>query len=164
VVCMLPACLVEDPPAYEPPKQTAPRIDNIGTLPAFNQIIVRNTGEVINFTIPVTSEDAGEQLVGLLLIDEAGDNPYTQLLPPSTLDDPNQRAFKFRVNVRNLEPGCHRFTVRVTHVTNWVSETNQIIDQKDLDEGGWFANIDVKPENANLVIGCTLGASGGLSP
>jgi hypothetical protein len=158
---MLSGCLVDDPPPYVAPRRTAPRLDTTNALPPLNQIIVKNSGELIEFKMPVTSEDAGEPLVGILLFDYGGDGTIQDLLnsgplPASTLDDPNPRVFSLPWTVRKgVEPGCHSITLRVTHFSNLIpNRSPEVLDKKDKDEAYWFANINVSPENANSLVDC----------
>src|SRR5688572_20296073 len=56
-------CLIEDPPPYTQPKQTPPRLDLVAAVPPPDQVIVRKTGDLIEFRVPVVSEDAGDRLL-----------------------------------------------------------------------------------------------------
>lgn len=163
---MLSGCLVDDPPPFVAPQQTRPRLDHTRAEPGLDQIIVRNTGELIEFKMPVTSEDAGEPLYATLLFDYGGDGSvpdflYSVPMPASTLDDDN-RVFKLPWTVRKgVAPGCHRFTLRVTHLDNINPDhPEQPIDKTDLAEAFWFANINVTPENANSLVDCPQASAG----
>jgi len=165
---MLSGCLVDDPPPFVAPRQTAPRLDYTKAFPGLDQVIVKNSGDLIKFEIPVSSEDAGDELFAILLFDYAGEgtgaDPLNNgRLPASTLDDPNPRVFSLPWTVRKgIDPGCHRITLRVTHFKNTVSA--EVIDKKDLAEAYWFANINVSPENANSLVNCPQASTGSSTP
>ncbi len=160
LISMLSGCIVEDPPALREATRTPPRLDNRGARPLLDQIIVARINDTIPFTIPVTSEDAGEGLTGVLLLDYLDDSsvptviaPYSNLAP-STLDDESERVFKFDwVVTRLVDPGCHRITLLAGHASTMFDLKN-IVDREDLDVAYWWANIDVTPENANRLQGC----------
>lgn len=156
---MLSGCLVDDPPPFTPPQQTPPRLDYRKALPGLDQVIVRSFPELITFEVPVTSEDAGEALTAALLLDFDGvdGQPLTpgSFLPASTLADTNRRVLSLPWRVSNqIEPGCHRITLRVTHVGNTRTTIFDLIDQNDVAEAYWFANINVTPENAGSLMNC----------
>jgi len=163
---MLSGCLVDDPPPLIAPGQTPPRLDTTRALPGQDQIIVKNSGELIEFKVPVTSEDAGDPLYANLLFDYGGDGTvpdflYSVPMPASTLDD-KKREFKLPWTVRKgVAPGCHRFTLRVTHLSNINAEhPEQAIDKADLAQAFWFANINVSPEDANSLVDCPQASVG----
>jgi len=156
---MLSGCLVDDPPPLVAPQRTPPRLDYTKASPGLDQVMAINQGEVINFKMPVTSEDAGDGLAALLLFDYDGVDflPLTigSFLPASTLADTTLREFGIQWKVNGgIDPGCHRITLRVTHVGNIRTTIFDLVDQSDLAEAYWFANINVTPENANSLVKC----------
>jgi hypothetical protein len=164
---MLPGCLVDDPPPLVSPRKTPPRLDYGQATPGIDQIIVKNSGELIDFSMPVTSEDTGDPLVANLLFDYGGDGSVPDFLrpatlPASTLDDTNPRVFKMPWTVRKgITPGCHRFTLRVTHLSNVKPAFPElVVDKADQVEAFWFANINVDPEDAGSLVDCPLASSG----
>jgi hypothetical protein len=157
----LPGCLVDDPPAYTAPQRTAPRIIGTHADPPLNKVIVINENETLNFDVPVMSEDAGELVSAILLLDYDG-GPFDPIwpanLPPATLDD-GERSLHFIWTVGRAEPaGCHRVTLRVSHASNFASGY-EVIDKADLDEVYWFANVNVTAQNANVLVRCPGGDS-----
>src|SRR5215216_170880 len=70
VLALLPGCLVDDPPAYAPPKRTPPRLDYHLARPSLDLLIVAKKPDELTFRIPVASEDAGEGLVAQFFYDE----------------------------------------------------------------------------------------------
>lgn len=163
---MLSGCLVDDPPPFVAPRKTAPRLDHRSALPGMDQVIVTKAGELIPFSIPVTSEDAGDPLAANLLLDYAGDGSVPDFLrpaslPPSTLDATEPRVIKVPWKVREgVPPGCHRFTLRVTHQSNVNKDAPELaIDKADQAEAYWFANINVDPEDSGLLVDCPGGGA-----
>jgi hypothetical protein len=162
---MLSGCLVDDPPPYVPPSKTPPRLDYSAALPGLDQVIVAKSDEVIDFRMPVTSEDAGDDLSAILLLNYRGDGTnwdpiYPGGLRASTLDD-KTRVIKMPWRVRSsLEAGCYRITLRVTHSSNVGERADLVIDKADLAEAFWFANINVKPEDANTLVNCPQASVG----
>jgi hypothetical protein len=164
---MLSGCLVDDPPPFIAPQKTAPRLDYSKALPGLDQIIIKNSGELIPFSIPVASEDAGDPLVAQLLFDYAGDGSNPDFLrpanlPASTLDDQKERVLKLPWKVRDgVARGCHRFTLRVTHQSNVKpGEPELAIDKADQAEAFWFANINVAPDDAGSLVDCPTASTG----
>jgi hypothetical protein len=115
--------------------------------------------------MPVTSEDAGDPLYATVLLDYVADSDMfgqtvSTPMPASTLAD-KKRVFSlpFFIN-KSIEPGCHRFTLRVTHQSNLnLEKPGQVIDKADLAEAFWFANINVAAENAGTLVDCPNGGS-----
>jgi hypothetical protein len=161
---MLTSCLVDDPPPFTPPNRTPPRLDYHNALPLLDQVISAKTGETIDFKVPVASEDAGDRLSAMLLLDYRG-GPAGFLragpVPPSTLDDAS-RSVTLSFTVSNISKGCHRFTLRVTHERNIdVNGSPEVFDTSDLAEAYWWANIDVDPAQAGMLLGCPSASRGG---
>jgi hypothetical protein len=166
---MLSGCLVDDPPPFIAPRQTPPRFDYTKASPGLDQVLVTNFPDLNTFEMPVTSEDAGEALSAALILDFDGlvGVPLTPgaYLPPSTLADTSRRVFSLPWRVTpQMAPGCHRITLRVTHVGNTGTTIFDVIDKNDLAEAYWFANINVTPENAGSLVNCPQASTGGDSP
>jgi hypothetical protein len=162
---MLTGCLVEDPPPLERAKQTPPRLDHQGARPLLDQIIIATGNKPVEFSIPVTSEDAGEGLVGYLFLDYvSGENVGTFMavpsnLAPSTLDDDSIREFKFTWLVPKEVEGCHRVTLLAGHVSTFFDLKN-ITNTADLAVAYWWANVNPTPENASVLRDCPAASRG----
>jgi len=159
-------CLIEDPPPYTQPGKTPPRLEQQGATPPIDQVMVYKRGDPIEFKIPVTSEDAGDPLQGVLLLDYSGgleaDLVAFGQVPASTLADVNPRFLTLRWTVRpGLTPGCHRFTLRVSHLSNFNNEmaSHVVFDTKDVAEAYWWANLD--PEDSSTLVNCPMASTGG---
>jgi hypothetical protein len=156
---MFSGCLIEDPPPLQKAKQTPPRLDYQGARPLMDQIITAQSNERIPFTIPVTSEDAGEGLIGYLFLDYmSGVDPGTLLafpnnLAPSTLNDTSERAFKFTWPVNPMLKGCYRITLLAGH-TSTLFDPSNIVDSDDLAVAHWWANVNVTPDSSDMLRDC----------
>jgi hypothetical protein len=164
-ISMLSGCLVDDPPPFIAPQKTAPRLDYSKAEPGLDQLIVTNSGDLITFKLPVTSEDAGDSLFASLWFDYTPDSGMVEPsgsvpIPASTLEN-TKRAVTLPLTIRpDIKPGCHRYTLRVTHQSNVVEgHPDRVINKADLAEAFWFANINVAPENAGSLVNCPSGGS-----
>jgi hypothetical protein len=159
----LPSCLVDDPPPFPESEQTPPRLDDHKALPLLNQIIFAQSGETLRFTIPVASEDAGDGLSAILVLDYNGGSVGTlagQAIRPSTLDD-TTRTVDLSWKVPPGSRGCHRVTLRVTHSRNLDGNHGpEVFNTADLAEAYWLADIDVDPTLGDSLTDCP-GASRG---
>jgi len=163
----LPGCLVDDPPPFPESKQTPPRLDYHNALPLLDQIIVAHSGDDLPFSIPVASEDAGDGLSALLFMDYSGGraSPIVpgESIPPSTLDETNRMpvTLDWVVPKNVYSPGCHRLTLRVTHISN--IDTNiypGVRDPADLAEAYWWLNLDADPAPGKMLVDCPLASRG----
>lgn len=167
---MLAACVFEDPPPYTEPKQTPPRLALHRAAPAYDQVIVAQTGDGIAFNIPVTSEDAGDPIQGTLFLDFDGQNARSaaqafQVLPASTLDE-GERPWVYEWKVEAGLSGCHRFTVIFAHQSNlgasattWPPSNWEVLDKGDQAWAVWWTNLNAT-EPATLTQ-CPLAGGGG---
>jgi hypothetical protein len=161
---MLSGCLIEDPPPYTQPAKTPPRLDLVRAFPSPDQIIVRNTGDVIPFSIPVVSEDAGDRLQAVLQLDMGSptledDFVTSTKVPASTLDDVSRTLLLEYTVELNDDPGCHRFTVLVSHESNF-GDGPEVVDPTDLAAAHWMANLNPETDGATLV-NCPNASTGG---
>jgi hypothetical protein len=154
-------CLIEDPPPFTQPEQTPPRLDLVAAFPPADQVIVRNTGDTVDFSVPVFSEDAGDRLRGVLLLDVGSPNEFSlsrSPVPASTLDD-FERELTLSWEIRGfVTSGCHRVTLRVSHEQNF-GKDDEVVDPKDVAVAHWMANIN--PENATTLVNCPNASTGG---
>ena len=153
LLAMFPGCLIDDPPAYTQPKRTPPRLAYHKAAPLLDQLITMKKTDSLEFTIPVASEDAGEELRAQLILD--GDLINYVSVPPSTLDDTSRviRAPAGPSDFRHADPGCHRFTLRVAHASTLPSRSPPI-DTSDVAEAYWWANFDLDEAEGNMLKNC----------
>lgn len=139
---MLSGCIVEDPPPYTQPTQTPPRLDLRLAEPPPDKIILTEKGEPILFHLPFASEDAGETVTALMMVDNFPGTLDGRNLPGSTLDD-TSRAFDLLFPVTApVELGCHRLWVRVSHEANFLPHPpGSVIDEADVADAYWWLNV-----------------------
>jgi hypothetical protein len=150
LLTMLPGCLIDDPPPYPQPKQTPPRLVYHRAFPPLYQILRARTPDPIPFSIPVASEDVGEGLQAVFLVN--GGIRGFDTLPPSTLDDESERLVSFTHNVENDNPVCTRFQIRVGHASNLPAGT--ALDTVDQAEAYWFAYLNLPADQSAPLEGC----------
>jgi len=155
---LLSSCLVDDPPAYRAPQRTAPRINGLRVLPRLDSIITYKSGstEGIAFSIPISSEDAGEPVQARIFQDyvntQSDVRPF-ESLPPSTLDEGDRTASTIWFPAFTTQPGCHRLIVRVSHESNWRGPA-ELYDPSDVDEVSWFARIFLDAPGGTTLADC----------
>jgi hypothetical protein len=147
-------CLIEDPPPYTQPEKTRPNLNLANSFPPPDQVIVRETNDPIDFRVPFVSEDAGDRVEGALLLDFAGASGAEFLtnarVDASTLDD-DTRELNVSWEVSFWVPsGCVRFTLRVSHSSNFLGG-GEVIDEGDVSEAYWWANINPTTDSNTLV-------------
>jgi hypothetical protein len=165
-LCLAPAlsgCLIDDPPAYRAPQRTVPHINGLRAVPRLDEMILYPVrGNPISFSVPFSSEDVGERVQGRLFMDYVGSGSGLLValsdVSASTLDE-GERTLKMAFTpLSNVEPGCHRLTLRVSHLNNW-RDAGDLYDPSDLDEAYWFAKIYVDPQDPTDLVECPV-ASG----
>ena len=157
---MLPGCLIDDPPPYQEPQQTPPRINSPKVAPPLNRVIVAQTGQTLVFTIPFSSEDAGEGLNAFVILDSQPVFGTTTLVAPSTLEDKDRLPISLTWPVRGVPAGCHSLTLRVGHVSNLYSPFAQASNPDDIAEEYWLMNVDVDPSLSSAVLNCPQASTG----
>jgi hypothetical protein len=163
-VFMSSGCLIDDPPPYTQPKRTPVRIDARFTEPPLTEVLVVKTGGQVKFTLPFASEDAGEPLTAVFLLDYTGDpsrldKPTFQDLAASTLDDTN-RSIDLTWAVRGNLDGCHRITVRVSHNDNFSQGAYpELIDKKDSAEAYWLVVVNPPSDKPISLSDCPLAST-----
>lgn len=155
---MLTSCLVDDPPAYRAPLRTPPRISVLRVLPRLDEIITypRNSTEGVAFEIPISSEDAGDEVEGRLYTNYLGATSTIadlRTLAPSTLDE-GERVLRMNWSPDpDVQPGCYRIILRVSHAKNWRGRA-ELIDASDVDEAYWFAKVFVDAPGTSTLLDC----------
>jgi hypothetical protein len=158
---MLSGCLVEDPPLYTEPTQTPPRINFRLAEPAPGRIILVEKGDPITFRIPVTSEDVGEPLTAVMFLDESTTPiPNFVEIPGSTLDDLDRRIEIVYPGLAEVDFGCHRIKISVSHTDN-LKLLGEPINQADVADAYWLMNvIDLAAgDDSSILRNCPTGTS-----
>lgn len=153
---LLNGCLIDDPPAYRAPQRTAPRISALRVLPRLDELITyqANQTEMLDFEIPITSEDAGDEVEGNLYKNRVGLGATISgrgKLPASTLDE-GERILRLQWKPEVTDPpGCYRLIFRVSHARNWRT-TSELFDPSDVDEAYWFAKVYLDAVGSSTVV------------
>lgn len=159
-------CIVADPPEYRSAVQTRPLLEVYKASPATTDIVVWSQasapmGAGITFTIPVRSEDAGEDLSAVSFIDYGTGRtarPYqASRYPASTYDQTRNIEFKWLPTTTSTD-GCHVFTIIVAHESSFKNQdTNQLIPERAGDDAAivsWWTNINPPNSDFNTLRDC----------
>ena len=161
MVVLVAGCVVSDPPNYGVAKKTPPFLDLTAANPKVFERKDVNRGDKVNFNVPVRSEDAGDQLIGLLYLNynviKNGELQEQFLkvdfVSPSTLDD-TKRTVDILWDV-NVDPGCYQATMVVTHQSNLTD--NRPDRSEDTAVAMWWLNVD--DDGGNLLQDCPGGSN-----
>lgn len=133
--------MVEDPPVYTKPTQTPPRINLRLAEPSPDRIILVEKGDPIPFRVPISSEDVGETVTAVMFVDESTTPiPNFVEIPGSTLDDVDRPIDMIYPGLAEVDFGCHRLKIRVSH-TNNLKLLGEPINEADVAEAYWWVNV-----------------------
>lgn len=152
------SCIVADPPEYLDPVQTRPVLDIGQADPGTSQVLLVQTGEKVTFSVPVRSEDAGEDLRAVFFVDQgpgsSGVFQNSQSIPASTYND-TSRPVTFEWTVPPLPlPGCHLLTLTVAHRLSFDPTHDDVLNPKDQDDAAivnWWLNVNPTTDPSTLV-------------
>jgi hypothetical protein len=167
VMLLASSCIVADPPEYQDPVQTRPVLDVYGANPSTSRVLVVSTADQVPISVPVRSEDAGEDLSAHFYIDRgvvSGGLPQNaQTIAASTYADTTREVtFTWKVPVLDAGP-CHLLTLIVAHRSSFLSTDNDVLDK---DKAGtdaaiinWWVNVNAM--TPSTLVNCpTLGIPG----
>jgi hypothetical protein len=118
-------CLVADAPTYGPPLQRPPVINFDRVVPSpYELLVIEPNSPPLTYTVPVRSEDAGEDLVGTLVVDwqQAGRQlqVHDREIPASSFDDVKRSYQADWSPGEGVTPGClHTLTALIMHTSNF---------------------------------------------
>ena len=154
------SCIVADPPEYLDPVQTRPVLDIGQADPGTSQVLVVHAGDNVAFSVPVRSEDAGEDLRAVFFVDQgpgsAGVFQNSQSIPASTYNDTG-RAVTFTWTVPTLAVGCHLLTLTVAHRLSFLLKQDDVLNPKDQDDAAivnWWLNANPPTTDTSTLINC----------
>lgn len=160
---MLTGCVIEDPPPYTQPRKTAPRLDLLQAVPGIDRVIVVSQSDTnpptVQLTVPVSSEDAGEELTAFLLLNyeddgTAADSVDDATIRPGTLDEA-PRTIELDWTIPSKLIGCQRLTVIVSHTSNFAVTALAVPrDKADAAKGVWWLNITPAAGSGGAVQPC----------
>jgi hypothetical protein len=156
-------CLVADAPEYGPPQQRPPVINFEFVTPSpYDLLVIEPNAAAKTYTVPVRSEDAGELLVGALIVD--WQQPATQLtlddreIPASSFDDVSRSyQVETRLDPRVVTPGClHTLTALIMHKSNFdgVLDVPKPGVQWDVASVTWQLNVVADPAQGGVIVVC----------
>jgi hypothetical protein len=158
-------CIVADPPEYGEPVQTRPELDTAGAVPLSAQVIVVDSSNKfgVKFTVPVRSEDAGENLFARFVLDYGAtseDTLFFQRIPASTYTDVSRSAnFPGWIPKASLKD-CHVITLIVAHESTF---TNGNIEKLEPIKAGqdavflnWWMNVDPALDATQTLKNCPV--------
>jgi hypothetical protein len=138
-------CIVAEPPTLDAPQKTPPFLFLNEADPSITAIKKVAPDTTVPISVPVRSEDAGDQLFGSLFVDFGSTNELSVdqgLLPPSTLDE--KRVISMNWRLRPTDAGCMQLTLLVTHLAN-LDEGFRPRDSADLALATWWFQVGDVP-------------------
>ena len=157
-------CLVADAPTYGPPQQRPPVINFEGVTPSPYDLLVIEDEQRQPYTVPVRSEDAGEPLVGTLVVDWQQPGKQLQVhereIPASSFDD-EERQYQAQWGPdANVTRGCgHTLTALIMHKSNFDDDTNLPKPNVEWDIASVTWQLNVFPIDPNEIVACPSAGS-----
>ena len=164
------SCIVADPPEYKDPVRTRPFLDVYKAVPLTQNVLVVYTKDpllmsgTIVISVPVRSEDAGEDLNGHFFIDYGVPPPQekklvTVLIPASTYDVTSRSAhWDWQPKANPPSDGCHVLTLVVAHKSSFKSGDQDHLDPAMASEDAaivsWWVNVNPLPGMAQTLSNC----------
>ncbi|HEY2410484.1 MAG TPA: hypothetical protein VGI10_30975 [Polyangiaceae bacterium] len=146
---LTPACILADAPQFVTPGQRAPVLDLFDAAPPILKVLTVKDGDPpVLINIPVRSEDAGEQLFGVLWLDYG--TLQSQLegvsrVSASTYDD-STRTVGHPWPADGLSSGCHRLSLLVAHESSFDGNLQVIPARKsDVAIATWLVAANEQP-------------------
>ena len=146
-------CLVAEAPEYGPPRQTTPVVNLHELDPTpFKILVIDPMVPTQTFTVPIRSEDAGEQIVAALFLDPEYDRINEWIFPPATSSA--QRNLSFQWQPRGISKGCHLLTLLVTHEGNYDFSADFFREAGDVATVTWWMDVEPDSNAPNTLVGC----------
>jgi hypothetical protein len=129
--------------------------------PTTSKVLVVYTNDQVPISVPVRSEDAGEDLTAHFFIDYLAVTPNvsfnTQTIPASTYsDDSRVISLKWTVNVG--PPTCHLLSLVVAHRSSFRLDNQDVLlpDKAATDVAiiNWWLNVNPSPDATSTLVGC----------
>lgn len=159
-------CLVADAPTYGPPQQRPPVINFEGVTPSpYDLLVIEPNTPAQTYTVPVRSEDAGEDLVGTLVVDwQQGPSRQLQVhdreIPASSFDDV-KRSYQAEWSPESgVTPGCgHTLTALIMHKSNFDDgpDLPKPNVQWDVASVTWQLNVVSDSNQGGVIVVCPPG-------
>jgi hypothetical protein len=165
IMTLVSSCIVADPPTYTDPGVTRPELAAYGAKPPVYLVVVVQSSDMPTFSVPVRSEDAGDQLVANFYLDYGTSNATylgNQLLPPSTYNDTSDREISFTWTTvaafsTQSQKGCHSVSAVVAHFKSFSMNTQHIepdVAERDAALITWWVNVNPDPGALTTLLNC----------
>ena len=160
---LLGSCIVADPPEYRNPVQTRPLLNVYLAVPSTQQILVVDSTLGTKFTVPVRSEDNGEDLTALFFLDyqvHPGEfRLLSQNIPASTYDNTDREA-TFTWKPMGDHAGCHYISLIVAHRGSFQNVDGDHLDpaagERDAAIVSWIVNVGPTVGQENTLKDCPV--------
>ncbi|HEX3851000.1 MAG TPA: hypothetical protein VHW01_08540 [Polyangiaceae bacterium] len=166
------SCIVANPPDFTDPTQTPPELNVYGTTPLLNHILVVKSGQIVPLTVPVRSEDAGEDLTAIFFLDYGTPNSFPinqQTISASTYNGPD-RDINTSWTVVLRDPcsagqqcppqACHTLTLVVAHRSSFQNSDATLLDpgkaKTDASFVQWWVNANAPDDAQTTLTDCPV--------
>lgn len=182
---LLSSCLVSPPPDLNEETPTRPNLNLPLAVPPVNQVLIVDATDVsIPFSIPFSSEMAGEQMRAQLWLNygfekqrfllqralDATSPPRSgmegQEEPGEEAGNPGERELTFYWNVSEsrLPKGCQQLSLLMTHASNFDSSFDEQpglpIDNSKVALATWWLNVGPELDEQQNLLNCPLVVQG----
>lgn len=162
--CCLPlltsGCIVAPPAEFDEPEKTVPVLDLTQASPPVYTVVnlVAPMVEPLTISVPVRSEDAGDNLYGVLYQDydfARGRALRIDEVPASTFEDAS-RSITVDWDYSGLSDGCYQLALLAVHRTDFDVETSRPRDSADVQYAlaTWWVNLQTPGAPAPLLTSC----------
>ena len=159
------SCIVASPPQYRDPVQSRPQLNVYAATPQTQQVVVIDTTSKAGtkFSVPVQSEDGGDDLSGVFFLDyqvTAAEAFLAQVrLTASTFDDVGREAtFTWTSTMPRGKTGCHYVSLIIAHRSSFLDDDTTHLDKaKGVKDGAivtWVVNVNPPAGQEQTLIDC----------
>jgi hypothetical protein len=162
IMTLVTSCIVADPPQYTDPARTRPELSAYGAIPSVYQAVIIQTpsASTPSFSVPVRSEDVGEELNANFIEDYGASQKiiYNLVIAPSTYDDTSDRKITFFwTSVSSEDTGCHTISILVAHRTSFPTSSFVLDPMKGDSDAAiitWWVNVNPVGGITTTLVGC----------
>jgi hypothetical protein len=164
IMFIVTSCIVADPPQYTNPVQTQPQLNGYLASPSLLQVLpVYANAPGPTFTVPVRSEDGGEELAAVFWEDYGTASTSSRVFssqykPASTYDDVGRSITSTPFSVGALDTGCHTVTLLVAHISSFSSANTQTLDPEKAKTDAaiitWWVNVNPSQDQLTTLSNC----------
>lgn len=160
----LTSCIVADPPQYTNPGQTAPQLNSYLADPPISQVLPVYSNSIgATFSVPVRSEDAGEDLSAVFWEDYGTASPSSrvfnsQRLTAATYGETGRIVTSIPFTVGATDRGCHTVSLIVAHINSFLPSNTQKLDPNKAKSDAailtWWVNVNPSADALNTLNDC----------